>query len=126
MNTASIRQKIIQAIVKMPTSIELKRYEKTPDGIGGYTVAEEPSDVHTFDGLLDNSKHSYLLPVIAEGGTVDRKRTFVLIAPYYPEFTILKDDYFEVAGTTYTIKNPVNILNLNIYWECDLEVTNNG
>lgn len=126
MNIARIKAQVAKAIEKMPTHIILMRYEKTPDGMGGYTKAEEPSQVATFDAVLDNSKHSFILPTMSEAGTVARQRTPKLIVVYDNSFTLLQDDEFEVAGITYKINNPVDILNLNIYWECDLEVIRGG
>ena len=122
MNKNAIRLKVQQAINKMPTNIDLKRYPKTSDGMGGYIIGDTPINVKTFNALLDNSKHSVFVPTMTEGGTVTTNRSYRLYAVYDPEFTILKGDFFIANGTTYTIKTPVNILNLDIYWECDLEV----
>jgi len=126
MNTARIKAQVAKAIAKMPTHIILMRYEKTPDGMGGYIKAEEPTQVADFEAVLDNSKHSFIAPAIADAGTVARQRTPSLIAIYDPSFTIQQDDEFTVGGITYKVNNPVNILNLDIYWECDLEVIQNG
>jgi hypothetical protein len=126
MNVLSIRQKITQAIRKMPTTVVLKRYVKVDDGMGGYTLSNTATTIATFDGLLDNSKHGFISANISDSGTVARERAFSLILVYDPTFTILPDDFFEVSNVTYKINNPANILNLNIYWECNLEVVKNG
>lgn len=121
MNINSIKQKITQAIAKMPTTIALYRNIKVTDGMGGYTLGT-PTLIKTVNGLLDNSKHNFVSPTIVDAGTVKRERTNTLIVVYDASFAVLKDDFFAVGGVTYKINNAVNILNLNIYWDCDLEV----
>mgnify|MGYP000855201381 FL=1 len=126
LNANAIRVKVQQAINKMPSSVALQRFTKTSDGMGGYTVSDTPDTVATFNGLLDNSKHSALIPTLVEAGTIIAQRSYKLYAVYDSAFDIQVDDFFTVKGITYTVKNAVNILNLDIYWECDLEVNNNG
>ena len=126
MNAGSIRQKIAQAIKKMPTVIALYRNVKVDDGMGGYTMSDTPILIATAEGLLDNSKHSFISPVIVDAGRVTSKKTHTLILVYDSTFTVLKDDFFTVNGTPYKINNVENILNLNIYWDCDLEVILNS
>ena len=122
MNVNSIKQKIAKAISKAPTVINLYRHEKISDGMGGYTVSEEPTLVTTQNGLLDNSKNGFILPVLIDSGTIRRQKTNTLILVYDSSFTVLKDDFFTVNEIKYKVNNADNILNLNICWDCDLEV----
>jgi len=122
MNIERIKAQVAKAIEKMPTTIELMRYTKTSDGMGGFILSDLPVKVATFNGVLDNSGHGFISPQVAEAGTVTRQRTPKLIVVYGDDFIMLRNDEFIVAGTTYKVNNPANILNLNIYWECDLEV----
>lgn len=122
MNTDRIKAQIKKAIAKMPTSIKLMRYTKIDDGAGGYTLATEPIEVKTFDALLDNSKQSSYNFLLADGGTVTRNKSPKLILVHDETFVVMTDDYFVVGGTTYKVVNPVNILHMDVYWECELEV----
>lgn len=126
MNKAKIKQDVQRAIDKMPTSIELYRFEKISDGAGGYTLSTEPTLIGTFNAILDNSNNSFISPQAGDGGTVVSKRSYKLIAVYDPNIDLQRHDFFTVNGLTYKINNPVNILNLDIYWEVDLEVQLNG
>ena len=122
MNVNSIKQKVAKAISKVPTTIALYRNLYMSDGMGGYTVLEEPTLVTTQNGLLDNSKNGFILPTLLDSGTIRRQTTNTLILVYDASFTVLKDDFFTVNGIKYKVNNADNILNLNIYWDCNLEV----
>jgi len=122
MNVNSIKQKVAKAILTAPTEVVLYRNVKVTDGMGGYTLSATPTLVTTQNGLLDNSKNGFVLPAIIESGTVKRQTTNTLILVCDSSFTVLKDDYFTANGVKYKINNADNILNLNIYWDCDLEV----
>lgn len=122
-NAVSIRSKIAQAIKAMPTIILLKRYTYTPDGLGGHTRSTQPVDVATFNGLLDNSSHSIVIgdTKISDAAIIAIGRAVKLYAVWNEDFTINKEDFFVVKNIKYTINNAVNILNIDIYYECDLE-----
>lgn len=121
-NVISIRGKIAQAINKMPTEINLCRYTKIPDGMNGYINSDVAEEVAWFNALLDNSKHSLNIgdTSIVDAATVSIARDSKLYVVYDDSFDILKDDFFIVENVKYTIKNAPNILNMNIYYECDL------
>lgn len=122
-NVISIRSKITQAISKMPTEINLYRYVKVSDGMGGFITSKEPIFIAKFDALLDNSQHSITLgdTRVSDAAVIVIGRTTKLYAVWNALYEIKKKDIFTVAGIDYEINNPVNILNMNIYYECDLE-----
>ena len=124
MNINSIKQKVAKAISKVPTTIALYRNVKISDGMGGYTLSDTPTLIATVSGLFDNSKHNFITPAVIDAGKVIRERTNTLILVYDASFTVLKDDFFTLNNKKYKINNAENILNLNIYWECNLEVIN--
>lgn len=125
MNVIAMRGKIQKAIDKMPTEIALNRYILRSDGMGGFIRSQYPTEVAIFNALLDNSSHSIssLSKSTSDPATTVYGKTNKLYAVYSDNFEILVDDFFEIAGTKYIIKNAVDILNLNIYYECDLEDT---
>lgn len=121
MNVELMKSKIAQAIEKMPTEINLKRYAKSSDGMGGYTKSKSPISVApTFNALLDNSVHNPPTIIINESSTIEQSQTAKLYVVYDKSFSILEGDFFIIGHTKYTVKKAVNILNLNIYYECDL------
>ena len=120
-NVVAIRNKIQQAIDKMPTVINLKRYSKVSDGMGGFAKASIPTNVATFNALLDNSSHGIITTQLTDSAVLNIEKTNKLYVVYDTNFIVLKDDFFIVNNIRYIIKNAVNILNMNIYYECDLE-----
>lgn len=125
MNIVSIRQKVERAISKAPLTITLMRAYKVDDGCGGYFTPENKPEVEvaTIQGILDNSQSgvSGVASTTAPGGIVTYSKSPKFITIWKEGLEIKKGDYFTLDGIKYTITNPVNILNMNIYWELNLE-----
>lgn len=126
MNIVSIRQKVERAINKAPLTITLMRDFKVDDGCGGYIIPEVRPDakVATIQGILDNSSSgvSGVSSTPSPGGIVTKSNSPKFITIWQEELEIKRGDYFTLDGVKYTVTNPVNILNMNIYWELSLEL----
>lgn len=126
MNIVSIRQKVERAISKAPLTITLMRPYKVDDGCGGYFTPEirPEAEVATIQGILDNSQSgvSGVSSTPTPGGVVTSSKSPKFITIWKEELEIKRGDYFTLDGVKYTVTNPVNILNMNIYWELNLEL----
>lgn len=111
-------KKIAKAIEVYPSTIELKREQRTDDGMGGYII-DGVEDVATFKAFLDCQKSSISVS-ISEGGKVVNYSNIRLIVPYSNDFKILKGDTFSLDGVTYRVKNPN--LQLDVCYLAELEV----
>jgi hypothetical protein len=119
LNVLALRRKVAKAISVAPTAIEVYRIPKIDNGAGGYTEGT-PELVCRCDGLLDNSTSKYLTALVSQGGTVSENTSDLFITTYVEGQPFMKDDYFTVNGQKYVINNPVNVLELNIYWQLSL------
>lgn len=119
LNVVSIRQKVAKAIAKAPTEVDVKRYVKQDDGVGGYILATEPVSVTTCVGLLNNS--GQLKEAVSTGGLVSIASGGTFTTIYEDGIQFKKGDFFITKGKKYTVLQAVNILELNIYWELKLE-----
>lgn len=119
LNVERIKQQVKKAIAIMPTTINLKRIEKIDDGMGGYIEKEEPTNVGTFDGFIDDSKISNLIDKVNDAGTVKINRQITLIA-VCEGFEIKDNDYFEAKGRKYKVVYATTLVE-GVY-NCDLEV----
>lgn len=122
MNVASIRQKVERAISKAQLTIAIYRPNLRDDGCGGYVLPDRNEYVlvaHTI-GILDNSSSTTPRSTANPGGRVDEVSAGSFITTWQEGITFQKDDFFELDGIVYTISNPVNVLNMNIYWQLDL------
>lgn len=122
MNVTSIRQKVAQAISKAPLSITVYRENKQPDGCGGYIISQENPVIRVgkVEGILDNSSSGSINTSANEGGKVPYSKAPQFITIWKPNLKFLRGDYFDLDGTRYVIDNPVNVLNMNIYWQLSL------
>lgn len=123
MNITSIRQKVAQAISKAPLSVTFYRENKQPDGCGGYIVSQENPVIRVgkVDGILDNSSSRDVSASSNDGGKVPYSKAPQFITIWKPNVKFLRGDYFDLDGTRYVIDNPVNVLNMNIYWQLTLK-----
>lgn len=121
MNIVSIRQKVIKAIQKAPKTIQVFRTEKVDDGAGGYIESTVPTLVAECDGILNNSSNSSININVSAGGMVSTTGGITFITVYQEGTEFRTGDFFTLDGIKYVIKNPVNILHLNIYWEIQVE-----
>lgn len=119
LNVERIKQQAKKAISIMPTTINLKRIEKIDDGMGGYIEKEEPTNVGTFDGFIDDSNTSTLIDRTSDSGTVKINRSITLIA-VCEDFEIKDNDYFEARGRKYKVVYATTLVE-DVY-NCDLEV----
>lgn len=125
MNTAKVKKQVENAINKLPTTVNLMRQTKVSDGTArGYTLGQ-PQLVTTFKALLDNSAMTHQV-VVLESAKVTRARSIKMIVLYDSAFQILEGDYFDLGGKTYRVTYVDDILKLQIYWECELEVVSDG
>lgn len=124
MNVTSIRQKVAQAISKAPTKVTVYRQNKVSDGCGGYILSQDNPVIRVgqFEGVLNNSNSGMLTDNANPGGKAAYSKSPQFITIWKNGVTFKKGDYFILNGTKYEIYNPVNILNLNIYWQLDLLV----
>lgn len=124
MNVTSIRQKVAQAISKAPTKVIIYRQNKVSDGCGGYILDQNNPVIRVgqFEGVLDNSNAGGITDNSNPGGRVAYSKSPQFITIWKNGVTFKKGDYFLLNGKKYEIYNPVNILNMNIYWQLDLLV----
>lgn len=120
MNVVSIRQKVNKAISKAPRTVKVYRQGKVDDGAGGY-INSAPILVTECDGILNNSSSGSININVSSGGMVNTSKGVTFITVYEEGVEFKKGDYFILDGIKYKIENPVNILQLNIYWELNLE-----
>lgn len=122
MNVTSIRQKVAQAISKAPLSITVFRENKIPDGCGGYIICEENPVIRVgkVEGILDNSSSRDVSGGSNKGGKVPYSKAPQFITIWKPNLRFIRGDYFDLDGTRYVVDNPVNVLNMNIYWQLSL------
>lgn len=121
MNIVSIRQKVKKAISKAPITVQVKRLEKVDDGAGGYLLSKEPTLVTECEGVLNNSSSGGININVSSGGIVNKSTGVTFLTVYEEGVEFKKGDFFTIGSQKYIIQNPVNILNLNIYWEIQLE-----
>lgn len=124
MNVNSIRQKVATAISKAPLDVVVLRENKVSDGCGGYFIPEDNKEtiVAKIQGILDNSSSETLTDNANPGGKAAYSRSPQFITIWQEGVTFKKGDYFILDGVKYEIFNPVNILNMNIYWTLNLQV----
>ncbi len=111
-----------KAISVAPTTIVIKRNVKVSDGMGGYTIGATPSTVATITGSLDNTGKKNIFISNLESGKVFRDKNQILIIEYSSSFLPAIDDFFTINSETYKILNVTNSFNMNVLWECELEV----
>lgn len=121
MNVVAIRQKVKKAISNAPKTIQVYRNSKQDDGAGGYILLPEPILVTECDGVLNNSSSNGININVSTGGVVNTEKGITFITVYEDGVRFKKDDFFTIDGTKYVIKNAKNILEMNIYWELELE-----
>ena len=124
MNINSIRQKVERAISKAPLQITVLRPNKVPDGCGGYIIPTDNPEtiVGTIEGILDNSSSGSVTDNANPGGRAAYTKSPQFITIWQEGITFKRGDYFLLDGKKYEVYNPVNILNMNIYWQLDLLV----
>lgn len=115
MTTSALKNKISQAIQKMPTNIALKRFTKEDDGFGGYTTKEV--EVATFAVYLNNSK-SKLSVTKVDGAEIRILDKIKFLAVKEDTYVILQKDYFSLNGIKYEIVYPKEMM--GAYYEVDV------
>lgn len=122
MNVNSIRQKVARAISKAPVDIVVLRPNKVSDGAGGYVIPPDNPEliVGEIQGILDNSNSGSITDNANPGGRASYTKSPQFITIWQEGIEFKRGDYFLLGGKKYEIYNPVNILNMDIYWQLDL------
>ena len=125
MNIVSIRQKVERAIKKAPLQLTILRDVYIDDGCGGYLPNPETPTVTVgqIEAILDNSKSGKPRRAVTEAGEIQYSESPVLLTIWRQGMDFQRGDYFTLSGRTYYIDNPVNVLELNIYWQLSLRQT---
>ena len=120
-NVALMRQKIKSAISKAPIKVDFIRVPVTQDEVGGQVEGEPIYVAKQVEGLLDNGHHNALNVITTDGGT-SKTNKYPLFYTVFEEGAIFKaGDYFLFKGKKFVVSNAVNILELDIYWEMNIE-----
>lgn len=123
LNVERIRKQVQKAIQVAPFEVALKRVVYKDDGRGGKTRTGDVSDAFKGTCLFDNSGDGPFSLVQSEAGRMQEQSGPYLIMVYEDDSQVMEGDYFEYAGSRYTVTKATNILALNIYWQIRLKET---
>lgn len=121
MNINMIRKKVERVIEECPTEVTVLYDEYKDDEYGGVELVQEGVEKFTIIGVYDNVSRS-LSTIESDGGIVPVISNLKFYTLYEEDKQFKVGDYFYIKDEKFTIKNAIDILNLNICWQLDLEV----
>ena len=121
MNINMIRKKVERVIKECPTEVTVLYDKYKDDKYGGVELVQEGVEKFTIIGVYDNVSRS-LSTIESDGGIVPVIGNLKFYTLYEEDKQFKVGDYFYIKDEKFTIKNAINILNLNICWQLDLEV----
>ena len=121
MNINMIRKKVERVIKECPTEVTVLYDKYKDDKYGGVELVQEGVEKFTTIGVYDNVSRS-LSTIESDGGIVPVISNLKFYTLYEEDKQFKVGDYFYIKDEKFTIKNAINILNLNICWQLDLEV----
>lgn len=122
MNIKNIKNKVKKAIASADFSIDILYDYEVDDGVGGVIDVEEGKVRFNLDCVIDNSKSYNRNKQPSSHENAVKNTSPILVCLYDEQKMPREGDYFIIGNKRYTITYVDDVLQLQIYLQCALEV----
>lgn len=122
MNIKNIKNKVKKAITSANFSIDLLHDYEVDDGVGGVIDVEEGKVKFNLDCVIDNSRGYSRSKQPTEYENAINNTSPILVCLYDEMKMPAEGDYFILGNKKYMITYVDDVMQLNIYLQCALEV----